>query len=181
MFHSSISSARNVQSHDDFILNFSNTIKNLGPLSSTIFCGAHTFQLAAFDVEKTVREEIAQIRHFVKETRKIKYKELFNEFSYPVLDNDTRWSSTFLMVESVWKNKTSYLEISDRNLRKLSSKLPWTFIEEFCECFSIINDAMKLFQKAELTIGEPNETMNFLIIFVFHVNSTSSGFCVSTS
>lgn len=131
----------------------SQSIENLGTLSSTIFCGAHCCQLAAFDVEKTFTDDVAKVRQFAKESRKIKYKESFNDFPLPVLDNDTRWSSTYLMLESVFNNKANYIGIANENLRKMAQKLPWKFIEEFRETFSIIYNSTKIFQKADLTIG----------------------------
>lgn len=69
-----------------------------------IRCGLHTFQLAVYDSLKECFDFINFIRSIVKVLRNFEYKSELkrNHLNIPVLDVQTRWSSTYKMLKSFY-------------------------------------------------------------------------------
>lgn len=128
--------------------------EDLGTIGSVIHCGAHKCQLAASDVSKKLTEDFVEVRAFVKECKKTEHSDMFRKakITLPVLDNEPRWDTKYLMCKSIWDQKASLLNLTHRKLQ-LSDET-WEFIENFVATFQPIHAAMKIFQIKTLTMGE---------------------------
>lgn len=128
--------------------------EDLGTIGSVIHCGAHKCQLAASDVSKKFTEDFVEVRAFVKECKKTEHSDMFRKakITLPVLDNEPRWDTKYLMCKSICDQKASLSNLTHRKLQ-LSDET-WEFIENFVATFQPIHAAMKIFQFKALTMGE---------------------------
>lgn len=127
----------------------------LSLIATPIRCAAHTFQLAIRDVLKkgNFTETINSIRSVVKKLRSVKYKSFFtvNKIPRPGLDCDTRWGSTYLMINTFFVRKSQYAVIE--NEIGLDDAI-WRFIEQFEPSFKIMFMLTKKLQAENLIMGD---------------------------
>ena len=88
----------------------------------------HTLQLSVLDFFKSnsrAKEVVSKVRNVAKKIQKQNIRELFKLNNNPLsrLDCETRWGSSFLMVESMLV------------VRDLLSKLLWRMSPSFCQPF----------------------------------------------
>ncbi|XP_052130624.1 uncharacterized protein LOC113210910 [Frankliniella occidentalis] len=131
-------------------------IEQEGVRLDSLKCAAHTLQLAVMEdsVRKidSVTNLIKKCREIVKtcrtETNRKKLKRA--RLPIPVHDNDTRWNTSFAMLESLLKVK-SFMEddISDN-----FSEDDWTYVESVLESLeATMVVATKVLQAEQLTLG----------------------------
>lgn len=118
-------------------------------------CAAHTFQLAIRDVLVITdfAPMIVKIRKTVKVLKSIKFKPFFTrtKLTKPVLDCETRWGSTYLMIEYFDSKKEELAELHDEMQFGL---LEWKFIEFFIASFKPLFILTKRLQSESLTMGD---------------------------
>ena len=70
-----------------------------------IRCGLHTFKLGIYESLNIYYDFLYTIREIIKKFRSEKKRQIFKlyKISIPFLDNVTRWSSTYNMVNSLYK------------------------------------------------------------------------------
>lgn len=86
----------------------------IASLFSVVRCAAHTLQLAAYDVIKTISVEIEECRAVIK-TLRTRIRSDGSQLNLPTLDNVTRWNSTYLMINSLHSMKHSIENDEDYN------------------------------------------------------------------
>lgn len=125
---------------------FDNINSSLSSVMSVIRCAAHTIQLAAHDVLKTIQTDVDECRKIVKKLRSQIRNENSTNLQMPVLDNLTRWNSTFKMMESM-NNIKEFIEnnISEPN---------WNFINMFIKAFQPLSECTNKFQFEQYIIGD---------------------------
>lgn len=126
---------------------FDDVSNEIAKSMSIVHCAAHTLQLAAWDVIKKFNNEITICRNAVKIIRQ-KMRDL-KASPVPVLDNNTRWSSTFEMIKSLLKAK---VWTESNNTFKID--VNWEFAMSFEESFKTIAEATKLLQSKQLVMGD---------------------------
>ena len=130
-----------------------------GAMMSSIFCGAHTANLAANDVtvrDLPIDDQVSKIRLFVKECKNVRHHERFvpkTMLKKPRLDVNIRWLSTFLMLKDLHDNEENFKEIMVFFGHKLT-RVDWQFISNYVNAFSPLYDAMLIFQRADLSVGK---------------------------
>lgn len=137
------SSSQNIEQEDkkeDWIQN------EIESVLSVVRCAAHTLQLAAYDIIKTIQCDVNKCRQVVKDLRTA-----FRSGSYltlPVLDNTTRWNSTFDMLESLFSLR------EDLENKSIISDIDWTFIETFLTAYKPVAKCSKQLQNEQYVIGD---------------------------
>jgi len=121
-------------------------------------CAAHTLQLAVFDGIKNSRAEgiIGRIRNVVKEGRTPKISEIIRKRTKKILllDMDTRWGSTFMMVDRLIELKAAVQEIADCGNRTLLMTVPqWEQAEELRNLLLKAYEVTKKLQYADISPG----------------------------
>lgn len=130
----------------------------LGACMDVLRCGAHTVNLAIKDAIKQTKceEQLAQIRTHVKKSKSVVFRPIYKMHGIPVpsLDCDTRWCSTYNMVESFLK-----IEGVVNELRKVDPAYEvdsslWSFCEQFEQAFKPTKNLLKKLQREQLTLGD---------------------------
>lgn len=114
---------------------------------SVIHCAAHTLQLASWDVLKQISDNVNTSRNAVKNLRK-KMREL-QLSPIPILDNTTRWSSTYEMMKSLLNIEDA---VKSNNLLQIN--VDWEFIKNFEKCFRPVAEATTMLQSKQLVMGD---------------------------
>lgn len=141
-------SANEIDNDDNFDDQlFDNVSEGISDSLSVVHCAAHTLQLAAWDVLKQLKDEVNRCRDAVKFIRK-KMREL-KASPVPLLDNTTRWSSTFEMVQSLIEAKV-WIESNNT----FSVDVDWEFATKFMESFKPVSDATTMLQYKQLVMGD---------------------------
>ncbi|XP_036327193.1 uncharacterized protein LOC118739793 [Rhagoletis pomonella] len=97
---------------------------------SVVRCAAHTIQLAAYDVIKTIEKDLEECRTIVKKLRTL-VRAGNTDISLPFIDNRTRYA----MMESLYRIK-EYIENLDKNMY-----INWSFVKDFFTAFQPILSA----------------------------------------
>ncbi|XP_017477325.1 PREDICTED: uncharacterized protein LOC108367240 [Rhagoletis zephyria] len=106
----------------------SNSIQSqIASVFSVVRCAAHTIQLAAYDVLKTIEGDIKECRNIVKILR-TSVRSGNVEISLPCLDNATRWNSTYEMIKSIISIRDYIDNLSHINVN-------WIFVQNFLAAF----------------------------------------------
>lgn len=131
--------------------NTENIQKSLTSVLSVVRCAAHTIQLAAYDVLKVVEPQVVECRTVIKKIRS-SVRAGGGEIHMPVLDNTTRWNSTYEMLKSLQSIKeyieTEYLESSDQ------IDINWNFVTEFLTAFTPVAICTKQLQSEQYVFGD---------------------------
>ena len=122
----------------------------------TIRCMAHTFQLGINLFLKKYKKDLVEIRQIILKLRTPKFsQELKNQgYSVPIRDNDTRWFSQYLMIQSFLKLKKYVLLKQQEELDFKLDKKQWDFIEELVDVLSPAYRFNLQFQKDGFLLSE---------------------------
>lgn len=123
---------------------------------SSVRCAAHTIQLTAYDVLKSHKSEISEVRNIVKNLRVHPYRNSFkvHDKKKPFFDVPTRWNSSYEMVECIHNQKDFILTIiSNDEQLKISDQL-WDFMDKFLSAFHPIYIATTKLQSEQLIMGD---------------------------
>lgn len=122
---------------------------NLESILSIVRCAAHTIQLAANDVIKTLTSEIEECRKIAKHLRTLVRSGTEN-IALPCLDVVTRWNSTYDMINKILSLK-EYIE----NLDSLSIfDINWSFIQNFVTAFAPLAKCTIKLQTEQYILGD---------------------------
>lgn len=122
-----------------------------------IKCGAHTLNLVAKDALNVDSEEsLKVVRKLVKATRKVEFKTYFDlgKVPLPRIDCETRWGSTWEMIDSILKYEGFYKDIGKQCAEIMVSDETWSFIEEYRAAFEPLYAATKTFQRENFVYGD---------------------------
>ncbi|XP_036343114.1 uncharacterized protein LOC118752344 [Rhagoletis pomonella] len=114
---------------------------------SVVPCAAHTIQLAAYDVIKTIEKDLEECRTIVKKLRTL-VRAGNTDISLPFIDNRTRWNSTYDMMESLYRIK-EYIENLDKNMY-----INWSFVKDFLTAFQPISKCTLKLQNKQYIIRD---------------------------
>ena len=138
---------------------FEDNVRASLPATSHIRCGMHTFQLAILEGLKNTHAAslLFRCRAVAKEclTPKI-HKHIKKELKISaVLDQDTRWGSTFVMLEKLIKLKPVILEIEalGRNEKLHMTTSQWNQAQELKDMLQKSYTITKKMQLENLTVG----------------------------
>ncbi len=138
--------------------NIEDLVQSVGKVGdiSTIRCVAHTFQLAINSFFIETQEIIQLVRNLAKELRCPRHKTLLKQhcLATPSIDNATRWSSVFNMLESVVKCKklVDILGEFDKSLALLDAE--WDTIVMLLNVMKICNEMTLFLQKQQLAFSD---------------------------
>lgn len=142
----------NICNDEDIKTDFaeSNNIQSqIASVFSVVRCAAHTIQLAAYDVLKTLEGDIKECRNIVKKLR-TSVRSGSIEISLPCLDNVTRWNSTYDMINSILSIR-DYIE----NVDSASHiNVNWIFVQNFLAAFHPIAECTLKLQHEQYIIGD---------------------------
>lgn len=152
---------RTIAENDEDVDNLITTVdkimdKGEGCIES-IKCGAHTFNLIVKDASATVSDDwLKAVRKIVKMAKRMEYRALFDlaKISLPKIDVDTRWSSTWDMVESILKHEMMVKEIAVKCSALTISEETWTKMKEFQIAFNEIYGALIKLQNDNIIMGD---------------------------
>lgn len=116
---------------------------------SVVRCAAHTLQLAACDVIKTIESEVNECRKIVKKLR-TSVRAMDININMPTLDNMTRWNSTFFMINSILSQKECIENLDDA----ISIDIDWNFMENFISAFKPLADCTLKLQCEQYILGD---------------------------
>ena len=123
-------------------------------------CAAHTLQLAVKDFvkQKDIASTIAVARELARKLRipKVRYHFMKKGHHLPRLDNETRWSSTYLLIQSLIRLKEVIQELEQKGKVKGvrgGSKRFWDKLESIYEALDPAFQATNYFQREQLTAG----------------------------
>ena len=124
---------------------------------ASVKCAAHTLQLAVTDVLKRSQfsNTVEVARKVVKKTRNQNLRLVFHrrQQSLPILDCETRWGSTYIMLESICKCKNFLNELSFTNETLLITEEQWNTIEGIVIGLKQVYILSKVLQTKSLTAG----------------------------
>lgn len=137
--------------------NVDQTMELIEPILQGVRCVEHTLQLAVGDTFKETRmkEKIMQIRNNVKTLRKLPYRKLFSisKRNKPKLDCPTRWNSTYMMVQSIFKEKDFIMALGDGEDQIIDDDM-WDFLKNFYQAFKPVAEATLQLQNPQITFGD---------------------------
>lgn len=121
-------------------------------------CAAHDIQLSVYDVFKrrTVSNFLAKVRKLVKKLRSQPYVNSFKRDktkNIPMLDGDTRWGSSHLMVSCINKQKAFIQELLPADLQNEYNEKFWITVERFVRSTLPLYILTKRVQEEALTGG----------------------------
>ncbi|KAL9702912.1 hypothetical protein quinque_006430 [Culex quinquefasciatus] len=120
-------------------------------------CGAHVMNSIFKDALKAVDDTwLADVRHVVKASRRVEYRRLFKmaKIPYPKVDVETRWTSTYSMIDSVLTYKDFFVEIGEQYEALKVSDENWNIMQEFATSFGPINVATIALQSPDIIMGD---------------------------
>lgn len=135
-------------------------VEHLAPGSTieVMRCGAHTVNLVIKDSIKQMNCEtnLREIRKVVKRSKAIVFRPIFqiHNAPVPVLDCDTRWGTTPIMVDSFLQLVLLEKQIQTVDPKYNIEKSLIRFAEEFCKAFKPMVTLLKNLQKGQLTVGD---------------------------
>lgn len=125
---------------------------SLASVLSVVRCAAHTIQLAAYDVLKVIKPQVDDCRYLVKKLR-TSARTGGITFKMPVLDNTTRWNSTYEMLKSLINAKDHINAIHLEDL-DIQPDINWSFIEDFVLAFDPLANCTKQLQSEQYVVGD---------------------------
>lgn len=117
---------------------------------SVVRCAAHTIQLAAYDVLKTIQPQVEECRNIAKKLRTVIRSESNLNLHMPPIDNTTRWNSTYKMLKSLQSLKEDIENIADSNIPDAD----WNFIHQFLNAFRPLAECTDKFQREQYIVGD---------------------------
>lgn len=127
-----------------------------GFLCTKMVCGAHICEQAAKDVLKDFQSVIAEIRAVVNASKRSDFIEILSDAGIQRLRTDiqTRFDTSYQMINDVhrYRNQLEEVAVNEEMLRL--SEDAWEFITEFIQVFTAVYFAIKVFQKAEITVSD---------------------------
>lgn len=112
-------------------------------------CAAHTVQLAANDVIKTLESDIEKCRKIATRLQ-ISVRSGCEEIGLPCLDVIKRWTSTFNMINKILSLR-EYIE----NFESLNNfDINWIFIQNFVNAFTPLANCYSKLQKEQYILGD---------------------------
>lgn len=128
------------------------------PNLTGVRCAAHDIQLSVNDVfkQKTVAKFLAKVRKLVKTLRSQPYVNTFrkdNSKNLPKLDGDTRWGSSYEMVNRIKELQPCILELLPANLQKEYNEKFWQTVDRFVQSTFPLYILTKRIQEESLTCG----------------------------
>lgn len=142
---------------DNLITKVDDIISSSEGCIESIKCGAHTFNLIVKDALATVNDEwLKEIRKMVKTSKRVEYRALFTiaRIPLPKLDVETRWSSTWDMVESIEKYELIVKEIGSKCSALRLSDDTWARMKDFKNGFECVYSAVKALQSENIIMGD---------------------------
>ena len=125
---------------------------------ASVRCALHTLQLCVHDVLKTdsVKPLLCKVRKIVNKTHTQNMRLIFknNSVSLPKLDCETRWGSTYDMLDSVAEKKSFLNQIGLANESLLLLDEDWEKISDVTEALKPLREATCALQLKNLTAGE---------------------------
>lgn len=112
---------------------------------------------------KKFDHHVKKVKKFVMESRKVQHQIIFQAMKTPPLENETRWTSTFLMIECFYKNKEVY-----KNIQNSAFDLPsevWIFIDNYYNLFQHAKEAMDFFQRGNFVMSK----FNFFLLILLTI------------
>ncbi|XP_036344861.1 uncharacterized protein LOC118754132, partial [Rhagoletis pomonella] len=125
-----------------------NLHRTIESVFSVVRCAAHTLQLAAYDVLKTLGSSLEDCRTLIKKVRTLVRTES-SHMQMPVLDNLTRWNSTYEMLTSLQKIK-EFIEQQCPD----SEDFHWEFVVDFNKAFKPLALCTKRMQSEQYVVGD---------------------------
>lgn len=103
-----------------------------------------------------MRKHISAIKAFVKNLRKMPYKNLLksDNINKPVLSCDTRWNSAYAMAKSLQDNKQYIANMTKNDKVCHLSESEWDFIEAFVHGFKPMAVLTNALQAEQLTLSD---------------------------
>ncbi|XP_068237829.1 uncharacterized protein [Palaemon carinicauda] len=121
-------------------------------------CALHIMQLCVHDVLKTdsVKHILCRVRKVVNKTHTQDMRLIFknSSISLPKLDCETRWGSTYNMLDSVLGKKLFLNQIGLANESLLILEEDWEKISDITEALKPLREATCALQMKNLTAGE---------------------------
>lgn len=121
-------------------------------------CAAHTVNLAIKDVVKqtSCEADLKKVRLLVRKSKGIVFRPIFKMKSLPVpvLDCETRWGTTAMMVESVLRLVDIVPELQAVDPSFVVDEELIKFAEQFSTAFKPMVQLLKKLQYADLTVGD---------------------------
>lgn len=122
-------------------------------------CAAHTLQLSVHDVinsNEHVKEVLVKVRKIVKKTHTQNMRLMFrqNGTSLPKLDCDTRWGSTFNMLQSVASCRPFLQQLGLANESLFLGEEEWAFIDDLIVSLKPLHETTVSIQLRDLAAGE---------------------------
>ena len=152
-------------SENDFMIENAEEIYNLISnekkseyLINTVRCAAHTIQLAVSDILKIsmYKKKINKFRDVSVCLRTPSHRNSlnYNNFRLPLLNNLTRWNSTYLMIERLVE-LNEYCKQNENIYKDLKiDDETWDFAEEYLKIFSPVKTATLKLQTEQLPLGD---------------------------
>ena len=132
-------------------------------------CVAHTLQLAVKDFvkDREVASVIATAKDLARKLRTPTFRYLISAKGHnlPRLDNETRWSSTFLLIQSLLSLQEICKELESEGKIKAArggSKRWWEKLIAISEALTPAFKATKYFQREQLTAGKKRTNLSIL-------------------
>lgn len=141
------------QPHEDAISDdeeYLNIHSSLTSVLGVVRCAAHTIQLAAYDVIKTIGVQVDECRKIVKTLRTMIRNENKDNLCMPPLDNVTRWNSTFNMLKALEGLKEYIENVSEPNI----GEVDWNFVTGFLNAFRPLTECTIKFQSEQYIVGD---------------------------
>ncbi|XP_064115089.1 uncharacterized protein LOC135221196 [Macrobrachium nipponense] len=125
---------------------------------TSVRCALHTMQLCVHDVLKTdsVKHILCRVRKVVNKTHTQNMRLIFknSSISLPKLDCETRWGSTYDMLDSVLEKKLFLNQIGLANESLLILDEDWEKISDITEALKPLRETTCALQMKNLTAGE---------------------------
>lgn len=124
----------------------------------SVRCAAHTLQLCVHDLinkNQNIKSLLTRVRKVVKKTHTQNMRLVFkqNKMPLPKLDCETRWGSSYEMLQSVMAGKTFLCQIGLANDSLMLPEDDWETIEHLIMCLKPVYDTTLAIQMRKLTAG----------------------------
>ena len=124
----------------------------------SVRCAAHTLQLCVHDMingNQSVKSLLTKVRKIVNKTHTQNMRLVFrkNDKPLPKLDCETRWGSSYEMLQSVMASKSFLCHIGLANESLLIPEDDWQTIVDLLLCLKPVYDTTVTIQMQKLTAG----------------------------
>lgn len=147
------------QSEDDDLVDLQWQTRNNFKFTGLLRCFEHSLQLAPTEMIKKNKSISNLISIANNASKKLRTPLLLNvvklrKLKKPQRRNDTRWSSTFLMLSRLRELRSICKEFEKSGKQLKLSDLYWSKIDDLLEVFGPLNELTLLYQKSQLTLSE---------------------------